>query len=243
MSNILKGVLEIAWSIIRSRREKKLEKELSKINKQKSNEEAKTIIETKIKTNEIKTNSELNGFKTDILKWKKETKETKWIKNFLNKELTKYKSPLRSEMIFSASKEFNIPIEYMMAIMKNDSHYWTKWKWARTFNPGNVWNTDDWSTKNRKNRNDWVRAVARNLARRTKEYKKIYWENKNPSIRELATNQWPDKNGFLASQANYKKPNQKRFWWYMTAEKWADNVEKISNQLTQNIKREISFIT
>jgi hypothetical protein len=56
-----------------------------------------------------------------------------------------------------------------------------------------------------------------------------------PTIRELANNQWPDKKGFIANQWNYKKNNKERFWAYMTDKTGWNSVQKISNQLAQNI--------
>lgn len=207
----------------------------------------------------IKTKSELltledNFFNKNISEQKEEIKKelsekntdknSEKILNINNQEQLKQKiqselntiknCPLTAEMIISSAQKHQVPVEYMMAIMRNDSHYWTAGLWAKTHNPGNVWNTDDWNIKDRSTREKGVDAVAKNLARRIKEYQNIYW-NKTPSIKELANNQWPDKKWFIANQWNYKKNNKERMWAYMTDERWWNNVQKISNQLAQNI--------
>lgn len=183
--------------------------------------------------NEEKTD---NGSKTEIITENKTNNEL--LKQNIETELNKYVwCPLTAEMIIISAQKHKVPVEYIMAIMRNDSHYGTKWLGAKTHNPGNVGNTDDGSTKNWWTRENGVDAVAKNLARRIKEYQNIYG-NSMPSIKELANNQWPDKKWFLSSQWNYKKKNKERLGAYMTAKNWWDNVENISNQLAQNIYKE-----
>lgn len=192
-----------------------------------------TILEENF-SNKQQNNDEIVEEKTNEEK-KENIDNEENIKQKIQSELNQYNNcPLTAEMIIISAKEHQVPIEYIMAIMKNDSHYWTAGVWARTHNPGNVWNTDDWSTKDRATREKGVDAVAKNLARRIKEYQNIYG-NRMPTIRELANNQWPDKKGFIANQWNYKKNNKERFWAYMTDKTGWNSVQKISNQLAQNI--------
>jgi len=141
-------------------------------------------------------------------------------------------TPITPEMIISASTKYNVPTTYIMAIMKNDSSYWTAGKWAKTHNPGNVGNTDSGATKDRWTRESGVNAVAENLARRIKEYQNIYG-NKMPTTKELAQNQWPDGKGFLSNQWNFKKANPDSAGAYMTSKQWQERVQDIAQNLTQ----------
>ena len=151
----------------------------------------------------------------------------------IKSELNKVKnSPLTAEMIINTSKTHNVPINYLMAIMKNDSTYWTAGKWSKTHNPGNVGNTDNGSTKDRGTREAWVDAVGKNIARRISEYQKIYG-SKIPSIKELSQNQWPDGKWFLSNQWNYKKPNPDSIGAYMTSKEGQDRVQNLAQNLRQ----------
>ncbi|MBU0625882.1 hypothetical protein KKG31_01605 [Patescibacteria group bacterium] len=60
-------------------------------------------------------------------------------------ELEKYHSPVTADMVINTSKKFSVPVEYIMAFMRNDSHYGTEGVAIETHNPGNVGNTDDGS--------------------------------------------------------------------------------------------------
>ena len=64
------------------------------------------------------------------------------LKKSIQNELDSQKSPISCDMVLTASKKYGGPIEYIMSFMKNDSSYWTKGLWAKTYNPGNVGNTD-----------------------------------------------------------------------------------------------------
>lgn len=142
--------------------------------------------------------------------------------------------PLTADMVINAANSYNVPVEYILAIMKNDSHYGTLWIGKNTHNPGNVGNTDDGSTKDRWTREAGVNAVAENLAQRITGYQKVYGTANFPAIKQLADNQWSDGKGFLEKQGNYKKDNPQRLGAYMTA-KWGGNaVNEISNNLRTN---------
>ncbi len=79
-------------------------------------------------------------------------------------------SPVTGQMIANASEQFGVSWETQMAIMQQDSSFGTAGAGARSFNPGNVGNTETaTSTGQLVNFGDWqsgVNAVARNLAGR-----------------------------------------------------------------------------
>jgi len=61
------------------------------------------------------------------------------LKSNIASELLKYKSPVSADMVMSTFKKFKVPTEYIMAFMKNDSHYGTDGDRAiDNHNPGNV---------------------------------------------------------------------------------------------------------
>lgn len=150
------------------------------------------------------------------------------------KELEKYNSPILAQEVINTSTKYNVPVEYIMAFMKNDSSYGTAWKWANTRNPWNVWNTDDGSTRRFDTRQEWVDTVWDVLKTRIDEYQNVYWKNKFPSTKELADNIWPDWKWFLSKQWNYLKDNKARLWAYMTALNWWNSVENISQDLASS---------
>lgn len=166
----------------------------------------------------------------------KETQTIDQIKLLDNtqKELEKYNSPILAQEVINTSTKYNVPVEYIMAFMKNDSSYGTAWKWADTRNPWNVWNTDDGSTKRFNTRQEWVDAVWENLKYRIDEFQNVYWKNKFPTTKELADNVWPDGKWFLSKQWNYLKDNKARLWAYMTAPNWWNSVENISQDLASS---------
>lgn len=146
-------------------------------------------------------------------------------------ELKKYNSLIKSEDVLGASKQHNVPVEYIMAFMKNDSSYATAWKWARTNNPWNIWNDDAGNEKNYNSLRDWVYALWQHLRWRIDEYKKVYWLVLMPTAKELADNIWRDGKWFLSNQGNYKKANTERKWAYMTAKSWWSNVNNFTDDL------------
>jgi len=75
-------------------------------------------------------------------------------------------SPVTGEMISKAAEQHGVSWEIMMAIMEQDSSFGTAGKGARTFNPGNVGNTDTGAEVNFGNWQAGVDAVAENLSRR-----------------------------------------------------------------------------
>lgn len=155
------------------------------------------------------------------------------LKNKIQAELTKNKSPLTAEMIIQASEVYKIPVEYIMAFMKNDSSYGTAGVGASTYNPGNVGNTNSGSTrnyfyKNFKNwetagspeaaRQAWVDAVAKHLRERTDAYHAKYGNDQVPSLKELAS-------------GKQEKTGETYFGVYMTAKNWPASVQTIGDQL------------
>ena len=155
-------------------------------------------------------------------------------------ELDSVKSPLTTDNIIQSSKTYNIPVEYIMAIVKNDSSYWTEWKWARTKNPWNVWNTDDWSEKTFENWQQWLDAATKVIKDRVIEYQNVYWTEEYPWITNLVENRWPDWKWFLSKQKNYKQPNEYRwdqspYWAYMSAKEWIANVDNITKTLRDQL--------
>lgn len=45
------------------------------------------------------------------------------LRSNISAELIRYNSPVTAAMVISSSKKFSVPVEYIMAFMKNDSHY------------------------------------------------------------------------------------------------------------------------
>lgn len=84
-------------------------------------------------------------------------------------------SQITGEMIGNASQKYGVSWETMMAIMQQDSNFGTAGAGARSFNPGNVGNTEKaTSTGQLVNFGNWqagVDAVAKNLAWRKVENK------------------------------------------------------------------------
>lgn len=160
----------------------------------------------------------------------------KELKDNIQKELDKVpNTPLTAEMVISSCEKYpNVPVEYVLAIMKNDSTYGTQGLGAKTHNPWNVGNngkdTKDWST-----REDGVEVVVKNLDRRIHEYTTVYGKTPFPSLKYLADNIGPDGKGFLKGYA-YKQPNPQRQWAYMWGSEdfsWSKSAEKISKNLAQ----------
>lgn len=142
------------------------------------------------------------------------------IKSKIDDELLHYpKTPLSSSMILATSKKFSVPVEYIMAFMKNDSWYGTAWLAVTTHNPGNVWNTDDGSTKDWGTREAGVDAVWDNLKARIDAYHLKINKDKYPTVAELA--KWVSDDG------------RKFFGVYMTAEKWPETVTTFEKDLAQ----------
>lgn len=165
-------------------------------------------------------------------------------------------APFKFTEVLASSRKFNVPIEYLMAFMKNDSSYGSKGKALRTLNPGNVWNTGKWGDQNSikwktwKRWEDyidydgtrifdsweaWVGAVWKNLQRRIKEYREVY-PHRYPTPKELADNIWPDGKGFLRNYNRWKL-NSERKWAYMEAVVWPKAVNTYAFDL---IKKWIS---
>ena len=152
---------------------------------------------------------------------------TKKQQNIMGQKLNKINSPITVKMVQDSCSTHNVPVEYLLGFMQNDSSLWTKWKWAKTHNPWNVWNTDSWGTKDFWTREKWVDACAENLEKRIVAYSKAKkehnwkWFNDFPTPEELAT--WKSK------------------WWtkffgvYMTSKTWPTNVTKIINSRADSL--------
>ena len=185
--------------------------------------------------------------------WDKETEEKAENLNYgedlssakkavVKSELESVKSPLTTDNIIQSSKTYNMPIEYIMAIVKNDSSYWTSWKWAKTKNPWNVWNMDDWSERKFSTWQEWLDAATKVIKERVDEYQKVYGKDDYPWIKNLVENRWPDWKWFLSNQKNYKQPNEYRwdkapYWAYMTAKAWPESVSNIAKDLRDQLNR------
>lgn len=160
-------------------------------------------------TKNIQTNFEqgrIRGWSDKYTFWHNLTESQK---GTITNVLSGWKSPVTAEMVAdSCQTSKNVPVEYLLAFMQNDSRVWTVWRWARTHNPGNVWNTNRWTK-------DWwtwergVDACAENLQKRIDAYldAKVQhggrWFNDFPTPEELAT--WKAKWWF------------RFFWIYMSA--------------------------
>jgi len=161
-------------------------------------------------------------------------------KSVIKWELETVSSPLTTENIIQSSKTYNIPVEYIMAVVKNDSSYWTAWKWARTKNPWNVWNMDDGSERQFNTWQEWLDAATWVIKERVDEYQKVYWKDNYPWIKNLLENRWPDWKWFISNQKNYKQPNEYRwnqapYWAYMTAKEWPLSVSNIAKNLRNQL--------
>jgi hypothetical protein len=171
--------------------------------------------ETKRKSKETKkpNNKEVKRLNNDIsidklTPWDKITPEQETI---IKEQLQKKQSPVTFEMVRDSSIVHNVPMELLLAVMQNDSQLWTAGKWARTHNPWNVWNTDNWGTMDFWTWEKWVDACAENIKKRIDAYTdKIWWI---PIIWELLT---------------WRSRTWKSFFWiYMTDPKWPGNVLSI----------------
>lgn len=75
-------------------------------------------------------------------------------------------SPITGNMIMTAAQANGVDPTLLTALLKVESQFGTQGAGAKTFNPGNVGNTDDGSTRNFKNWNAGVDAAAQQLAKR-----------------------------------------------------------------------------
>lgn len=154
----------------------------------------------------------------------------------IQEELTKANSPLTKEMVVVSAKKYGVPLSYLMAFMKNDSTYGTKWLAVDTYNPGNVGNMDGGSTYNFLyidfKYKTWpqvsspsiawtngVDAAAENLKARIDAYHTQFGETVNPTPAELASGK---KAG----------TNEKFFGVYMTAEGGPAAVQSIQSDIS-----------
>jgi len=143
-------------------------------------------------------NKEANKWNQEIIRWWTD-KYTFWHnltesqKGTITDVLSGWKSPVTAEMVAdSCQNAKNVPVEYLLWFMQNDSRVWTTWQWAKTHNPGNVWNTGK-RKKDRGTRERWVDACAENLQKRIDAYLNAKlqhngrWFNEFPTPEELAT--------------------------------------------------------
>jgi len=105
--------------------------------------------------------------------------------DYIKTELESFNSPLTYDMISTASQKYNVDVNMLMAFMRNDSQYGTKWVAVGTKNPGNVWNIDDigkWHYC--KSWEEWVNICAAHLAKVSAVYEKKF--GKKPTAQEIA---------------------------------------------------------
>lgn len=75
-------------------------------------------------------------------------------------------SPITGEMIMNSANKYGVDPTTLLALMTNDSRLGTAGVGAKTFNPGNVGNTDNGSTKTFSSWQAGIDAAAQNLAQR-----------------------------------------------------------------------------
>lgn len=177
----------------REREAKKTNKEAKKENKQ-ENREVKNL------NNDVSIDK--------LTPWDKITLEQE---NIIKQSLQSRKSPITFEMIRDSSIAHGVPVELLLSVMQNDSQLWTAGKGARTHNPWNVWNTDNWGTKDFWTWEKWVDACAENIKSRIDAYINTIWWI--PIIWELLT--WISRTW------------KKFFWIYMSDPKWPSRVLNI----------------
>lgn len=165
----------------------------------------------------VVTNAKQEPALTPEVGGEKENKEQLKLK--IKAELANHNSPVTPDMVLATSEKFKVPVEYLMAFMKNDSHYGRDWLANKTHNPGNVWN-DGKNTKDFWTREKWVDAVWDNLKKRIDAYFAKFGEEKYPKAFELA--KW---------RKNWR---WKFFGPYMIKPEWAASVETIFKELVQD---------
>lgn len=150
-------------------------------------------------------------------------------KSIITNKLWQRNSPVTVEMVADSCKTTNVPVEYLLGFMQNDSRVWTNWRRAiKNHNPGNVWNTDNGKNKYFSTRAEWVQACADNLKKRIDKYfekKKQYnweWFNDFPTPKELAEGKSEWGTTF--------------FWIYMTASDWPKQVDGIVKTWVRRLK-------
>jgi hypothetical protein len=99
---------------------------------------------------------------------------------------------------------------------------------------------DDWSERTFNTWQEWLDAATWVIKDRVEEYQKVYWKDKYPWIKNLLENRWPDWKWFIASQKNYKQPNEYRwnqapYWAYMTEKEWPSSVSNIVKDLRNQL--------
>ena len=155
-------------------------------------------------------------------------------KNIIKTELEAVHSPLTAENIINVCKTEKIPIEYMMAIIKERSSYASiSWSEEKK-NPWKILEIATTTEKKFTTREEWLTALAKEISSRVNGYKNIYWADKYPWISYLLENKGPDGKGFLSWESNYKQNND---YQWETPPKWAfitkrDETGKIENQVT-----------
>ncbi len=129
---------------------------------------------------------------------------TQWQRDAMANKLQQLWSPITVQMVEDSCKKTNVPVEYLLAFMQNDSRLGTNWKRAiNNHNPWNVWNTDNGKNKYYASREEWVLWCAEHLRDRISAYRNKY--KKFPTVNEIAKWVW------------FKGV-------YMTAEDWPKNV-------------------
>jgi len=158
----------------------------------------------------------------------------------VKEELEAANSPLEPERVLNSAQEYWVPVSYLMAVMFNDSWYWTKWAAVRTKNPWNVWNTDSWARRYLEWREAWVDNCAQHLWERITAYYLRYGYSKMPTILSLITNTWPDWKWFYRFRIWRTNPriitnenwvtSKDCSWVYMTDRRAYTGVPRIVNK-------------
>lgn len=156
-------------------------------------------------------------------------------------------SSITWSMVISSSRRYGIPVEWLLAMMVNDSNLGTKWKWAYTCNPWNVWNDDEWNIRKFDSWDEWVDAVAENLSKRRKAFDEAY-SGQEMLLSHIVTNCGPDGKWFLyfirkwkiEKMPNYRQDNPDHKGAYMTLKSGQDNVVKLSHTISTKISAKSS---
>ncbi len=131
------------------------------------------------------------------------------------------KVPLTVDDVYNACLKHSIPAPYFLAISRNDSHHATTWKWARTKNPWNYWNTDSGAERSFASYSDWCMALAKHLRKVIDTYNKKYWTTWIPELKQLVTWVWEDG---------------EKFWWvWMSDVSWQNRVTWIQRTIEWRI--------
>jgi hypothetical protein len=150
-------------------------------------------------------------------------------------------APINADDILNSCKKENIPIEYMMAIIKERTNYgkdsWTNEK----KNIAKLKDTDT-TEKTFTTRQEWLDALAKDIKKRIDGYKGIYWADKTPWITYLLENKGPDGKAFISDIGNYKETNDYQWdtppkWAFVTKKEETNNIKTKVEELRNNLNQ------